>query len=466
MTLEAHTPSALLTDLYEVTMAHAEYHLGTADRASTFSLFVRNMPTGRGFLIAAGLHDCLSWLENLQFDTEDLDALAGLGRFDDDFLDWLGDLRFEGDVRALPEGTPVLAGEPILEIDAPFAHAQLAETYLLNQVTLQTVLATKAARCVHAADGRPIVDFALRRTPGIDAGMKLVRIAALVGLAGTSNVAGSMRYPVSASGTMAHSFVQAYTDETQAFRDFASVYGDDTVLLVDTYDTRTGVSRAIEVALERRRVGETIRGIRLDSGDLATLARDARQALDDSGLTDVSIMASGGLDEYEIDRLVREEGAPIDGFGVGTALGTSSDAPSIDSVYKLVELDERPVRKTSTKKATWPGRKQLWRQPDWRGCLAAHTEGGASRGGDVLALASEPAPSEAHEPLLEVVMRKGERTAAGQRPLSEAHRHFSEAFGRLPAEMLALRDPVVLEPEPSAELHRLTSELDGRNTPA
>lgn len=446
--MEPDISHPLLTDLYELTMVDAARRAGMAERPASFSLFIRTLPPDRGFLVAAGLDDCLTWLEELRFGDAELTALARLGLFDEAFLSWLGDLRFTGNVRAVREGTPVLAGEPILEVDAPFAEAQLAETFLLNQVTLQTVLATKALRCVHAAAGRPVVDFALRRTPGIDAGMKLARVGALVGLAGTSNVAGADRYPIAANGTMAHSFVQAHPDETDAFRVFTDAYGDDAVLLVDTYDTRRGVARAIEVARESRERGGTIRGVRLDSGDLAELARDARRQLDDAGFAEVDIIVSGGLDEYEIDRLLRVEQAPIDGFGVGTSLGTSSDAPTVDSVYKLVEYDGRAVRKTSEAKATWPGRKQLWRHPDWSE--------------DVLALAAEDAPSAEHQPLLDLVMEAGARTAAGRHSLAEAHENLAAAVAAVPAALREMRDPQRLEVTPSAALLALTEEIDER----
>ena len=436
---------SLLLDLYELTMVDAYRREAMAAKPATFSLFVRALPSNRGYLVAAGLDDALSWLEDLRFDEPELAAIERLGVFTPDFLDWLGQLRFTGDVRAVPEGTMVFAHEPILEVDAPLAEAQLAETFLLNQVTLQTTLATKAARCRHAAGGRAVVDFALRRTQGIDAGMKLARICGLVGLAGTSNVAGADRYGVPASGTMAHSFVQAHRDETEAFRAFARAYGGATVLLVDTYDTVGGVERAIEVAIERRQQGSDIRGIRLDSGDLAHLARHARARLDQSDLRHVQIFASGGLDEHEIHRLVQDEGAPIDGFGTGSALGVSADAPTLDSVYKLAAFDGRPVLKTSTGKATWPGAKQVWRAPDWSV--------------DTLALAGEPPPGPGHRALLEKVMGHGERTAAGQRTLADANHHFEHQREHMPEGLRHLSRPRSHDVEISADLRRLAEEI-------
>lgn len=439
---------ALLVDLYELTMVDAYRREGMAARPATFSLFVRTMPPGRGYLIAAGLDDALRWLEELHFGTDELAALDRLEIFDRPFLQWLADLRFTGSVRAVPEGTVVFPHEPILEVEAPISEAQLAETFMLNQITLQTTLATKAARCRHAADGRAVVDFALRRAQGVDAGMKLARMCGLVGLAGTSNVAGSDRYGVSASGTMAHAFVQAHRDETDAFRAFARRFGDATVLLVDTYDSHRGIEHAVQVASECRRNGVTIRGIRLDSGDLAELARHARRRLDDAGFGEMKVLVSGGLDEHEIHRLLAKERAPIDGFGVGSALGVSDDAPVLDSVYKLVAYDGRPVRKTSAGKQIWPAAKQVWRAPDWSE--------------DTLALAVEPPPRPQYRPLLVEVMRDGRRTGPGQRTLAEANSHFEQEWSRLPGPLKGLSAPSEHPVTVSRRLHQLAAELDQR----
>lgn len=436
----------LLVDLYEVTMAVAYWREGMAPRPATFSLFVRALPPGRGYLVAAGLDDALRWLEEARFSDDDLAVIQRLGLFDDDTLRWLGWLGFSGSVRAVPEGTIVFPDEPLLEVDAPIAEAQLAETFLLNQVTLQTTLATKAARLRHAAGGKAVVDFALRRAHGIDAGMKLARVARLTGLDGTSNIAGSARYRLPASGTMAHAFIQAYPDETDAFRAFARAYRERTVLLVDTYDTERGVERAIQVARELRHEGVEIRAIRLDSGDLGALARHARRRLDDEDFPAVGIFASGGLDEYEIHRLLAEEHAPIDGFGVGSSLGVSDDAPTLDSVYKLVAYDGRPVRKTSTGKATWPGRKQVWRPDDWSG--------------DRLGVSDEAAPAGRWRPLLVEVMRDGRRTEDGRRTLEEAHQHFGREWQTLPEELKDLRHPGPYPVEPTPRLRQMTEEVD------
>jgi nicotinate phosphoribosyltransferase len=439
---------SLLVDLYELTMVSAYWRAEMAEHPATFSLFVRKLPPARGYLVAAGLDDALRWLEQLAFGDQELEALRRLGRFEDDFLDWLASLRFTGSVRAVPEGTIVFPDEPILEVSGPMAESQLAETFLLNQITLQTVLATKAARCRHAAAGRSLVDFALRRSQGVDAGMKLVRVGRLVGLSATSNVAGADSYGLPAAGTMAHSFVQAHPDECDAFRLFARVAGDDTVLLVDTYDTHIGVKRAIEVALEMRDRGVSIRGIRLDSGDLGALAHDARGLLDAAGLADVKILVSGGLDEHEIHRLLVEEEAPIDGFGLGSSLGVSDDAPTLDSVYKLVQYDGRPVRKTSEGKATWPGAKQVWRSDDWSG--------------DVLAMADEAAPTEGHLLLMSEVRAAGRRTAEGNRSLEECNEHFERQWEGLPDRLKDLEEPGEYPVTPSSRLAELTHEIDKR----
>jgi nicotinate phosphoribosyltransferase len=441
---------SLLIDLYEFTMVDAYRRADMAHRPAVFSLFVRSLPPERGYLVAAGLDDALSWLESVRFEQAELAALDRLGMFSDDFLDWLAELRFTGTVRAVPEGTIVFADEPILEVDAPIAEAQLAETFLLNQITLQTVLATKAARCRDAAAGRAVVDFAARRSPGIDAAMKLARICRVVGLDSTSNVAGADRYGVGVSGTMAHSFVEAHRDEAEAFRAFADAFGDQTVLLVDTYDTAAGVEHAIAVATEMRERGIEIRGIRLDSGDLAAHAHDARRRLDQAGFGEVRVFASGGLDEHEIHRLVHS-GAPIDGFGVGTALGASDDAPSLDSVYKLVAYDGRPVRKTSPGKATWPGAKQVWRDRAWSG--------------DLLSLVDEPPPDPRYEPLLVEAMVAGARTAPGTRDLTAVNTHFEQSWQRLPAALRDLNDPAKYTVDISDRLVDLTRHLDHPDRP-
>lgn len=443
--MDAAVSHPLLVDLYELTMADVYRREGMADRPATFSLFVRGLPARRGYLVAAGLDDALAWLEGLHFGPDERDIVERLGLFDAGFLDWLAGLRFTGHVRAVPEGTIVFPHEPILEVDAPLGVAQLAETFLLNQITVQTTLATKAARCRHAAAGRAVVDFALRRSHGIDAGMKLARVCRLVGLAATSNVLGADRYGIPTSGTMAHSFVQAHRDEAAAFLAFGRAFGDRTVLLVDTYDTKQGIERAIDAAAELRADGTEIRAVRLDSGDLAALAHHARRRLDEAGFPGVQVFASGGLDEYEIHRLLDVEAAPIDGFGVGTSLGVSEDAPNLDTVYKLVAYDGRGVRKTSTGKETWPGAKQVWRAPDWSA--------------DTVALADEPAPGPGHRPLLVPVMADGRRVGAGTRSLAEANEHFEQEWRQLPEPLQDLSAPAPHPVHVSAAVRALAEEV-------
>ncbi len=437
----------LMMDLYELTMAQAFWSAGMAELPSTFSLFTRSLPSRRGYLVAAGLDDCLSWLERLSFGAQELSALEQLGVFPTEFLEWLGDLRFQGDVRAVPEGTVVFADEPILEVDAPLAVAQMAETYLLNQATLQTTLATKVSRCRQAARGRPLAEFGLRHAQGLDAGMKVARVCRLVGVRATSNVAGALEYGLEVSGTMAHSFVQAHEDEVGALRNLADALGSRATLLADTFDTERGIAAAVQVATEMSQRGAGVAAIRLDSGDLDHLSRLARLALDAAGLFAVKVIVTGGLDEYRIAELTAgPDPAPIDSFGVGSAMVVSADAPLTDTVYKLVSCDGRPVRKTSAGKVTIPGPKQVWRSPGYAG--------------DVLALRDEPAPSGVHRPLLELVMRSGQRTEAGRRSLGEASSHHAEEMACLPAELADLEAPAPFRLRLSPELAAVVARLD------
>jgi nicotinate phosphoribosyltransferase len=386
MTWVDDSNTALLTDLYQLKMAQAYFEEGLNGIAA-FDLYVRRLPPTRSFLLACGLDDALEFLERLTFDRTVLDHLAKLGQFSSDFLEWLARARFTGDVYAVPEGTPVFAGEPILEVVAPLPEAQLVETFLTNQIHLQTVLASKAARIVEAANGRPIIDFSLRRSHGVDAGLKAARAFWVAGVAATSNVLAGRVYGIPVAGTMTHSYVQAHADESAAFRAFLRLYPDG-VVLVDTYDTLGGVRRLIALT---RELGERARvsAIRLDSGDLEFLSRAARRELDEAGLGKVEIFASGGLDEHSIEALVRN-GAPIDGFGVGTVLGVSADAPALDMVYKLVEYDGRSRTKLSAEKQVLGGRKQVFRRTT----------------GDLIAGAGEEHGGQA---LLVPVMRGGRR---------------------------------------------------------
>ena len=431
-------PGGLLTDLYELNMAASYLRRGMTAPA-TFSLFVRNLPASRGFLVAAGVDDCVEWLEQFSFGPADLRYLAGIG-FDDDTVTAFGALRFTGDVWVVPEGRMVFANEPILEVTAPIAEAQLVETYLLNQVTFQTTLATKAARCRIAAAGRiELVDFGFRRTQGIEAGLAVARLSAMVGFGATSNVEAARRFGLHPAGTMAHSYIEAFPTELAAFYAFATDLPERTTFLVDTYDTLSGVAHAIEVI---RRLGlEHHAGIRLDSGDLAQLAVDARRLLDAAGLPEVRIFVSGGLDEHDLARFA-SAGVPIDAAGVGTRMGVSADAPYLDSAYKLVAYDGRPVAKLSVAKATLPGAKQVFRGPG----LA-----------DLIALRDEEAPPDAVR-LLEPAVRAGLRVRASG-SLAAARSRFEADLDQLPDDARSLSDPIAPVARISPALRRVTDEV-------
>ncbi|MFD5462180.1 nicotinate phosphoribosyltransferase [Kitasatospora sp. NPDC127059] len=432
---------ARITDLYEVTMARS-YLAEDMTAPATFSLSVRKLPVGRGFLVAAGLEPVLDHLARVRVDEEDVAAFAAvLGRPYRDLEPLLG-LGFSGEVWAVPEGRIVLAGEPLLEVTAPLPEAQMVESFLLNQVCHQTAVASKAARCVLAAAGRPVVDFSLRRTHGTQAGEQAARLGAMVGFAGTSNVAAAHAYGLRAVGTMAHSYIEAFGDEAAAFRAFARSHPGPVTLLVDTYDTEAGVAVAAGV-LRELGLHEGC-AIRLDSGDLGALAVAARRILDAAGLPGVRITASGGLDDRAIDELVRA-GAPIDLFAVGTLVGVSADAPYLDAAYKLVEYDGRPMMKLSTAKVTAPGAKQVFRGPGFT---------------DTVALRDEPAPP-GTRPLLERVMADGRRTGP-PRPLTGARAAFEADLAELPATARRLADPRPPDAVTSERLCRLTADVRRR----
>ena len=413
-------PSALLTDLYQLTMI--EGYLGQGmDAVAVFEFFVRALPKRRGFLLAAGLEQVLDYLERLHFSGDEIDWLAASGRFSPDLVARLAGLRFTGDVDAVPEGTVVFADEPLVRVTAPLPEAQLVETRLINLLHLQTTIASKAARMVLAAPGKQLVDFGLRRAHGAEAGLLAARAAYLAGFAGSATVEAERLFGVPAYGTIAHSFIQAHDDESEAFVNFARSRPDDAVLLIDTYDTIAGAKKVAALAPRlAREDGIAIKAVRLDSGDIAGLARRVRRILDAAGLADVRIIASGGLDEDRIKRLVAA-GAPIDGYGIGAHLTTSSDAPSLDCAYKLQEYAGVPRRKRSTGKATWPGRKQVYRRFDADGRMA----------GDVLTL-----DGDVHDgaPLIRPVMRAGRRLAPSA-TLAEARAHAREELARLPAHL-------------------------------
>jgi nicotinate phosphoribosyltransferase len=438
---------ALVTDLYELNMAVSYRRRGMVGPA-TFSLFVRSLPPHRGFLVAAGLEDCLAFLESFAFTGEDLDWLRQHG-FEADDVDALAGLGFTGDVHAVPEGRVVLPDEPILEVTAPIGEAQLVETFLLNQVTFQTAVATKAARCrLAAGDAIELVDFSLRRTHGVDAGMAVARLSAMAGFAATSNVEAARRYGLPAAATMAHSYVEAFPSEADAFRAFAEDRPAPRTFLVDTYDTLGGVRAAIDII---RELGLTRPlAVRLDSGDLSSLARRTRALLDEAGLAHVQIFASGGLDEFDLEQFRRDR-VPVDAAGIGTKLGVSADAPSLDSAYKLVAYGDRPVLKLSPGKATLPGPKQVWRT------YPAITE-------DVLATRDEPGPP-GHEPLLVPVIRGGARTGPPA-ALDAARAWLARDLEDLPPGALDLHEPVPPPVRVSPRLHDLTARVSRNLAPA
>lgn len=410
--------SALYTDLYQLTMLQA-YWREEMDEPAVFDLFVRRLKD-RHYLLACGLEQALEFLETLSFSEEALNYLATQDPFDPAFLDWLADFEFTGDVYAVPEGTPVFPDEPLVEVVAPIGEAQLVETLLLNQLTFQTTIASKASRVVEAAQAgegnRLVADFGMRRTHGTDAAMKAARAAYIAGVDATSNVAAGQAYDLPITGTMAHSYIEAHDSEMEAFRAFSDLY-PETILLVDTYDTLDGVRKVIDLMDE---TGDDVhlRGIRLDSGDLAELARASRSLLDEAGLTDVMIFASGGLDEHKIADLL-DRNAPIDGFGVGTKMGTSADQPALDSAYKLSGYAGTPRMKLATEKSNLPGQKQVVRQ---------YEDGLAVR--DVIATEEEQTNG---APLLERVMANGKRTEAGaSRPLEAIREHAAARLNELP----------------------------------
>ncbi len=428
---------ALFTDLYELTMA-ASYFQHRMFAPATFSLFVRTLPPDRGFLVAAGLEDVVHFLDTFAFSADDLAFLQQTGRFHCDFLDYLAQLRFTGEVYALPEGRLCFAHEPLLEITAPIIEAQLVETFVLNAMHVQTLIASKAARCFHAAQGRMLVDFALRRTHGVDAGLKVARASYLAGFDGTSNVLAGKQYGVPFYGTMAHSFIQSFDDEETAFLAYADTFPDDTALLIDTYDTITGAQRAARVGQALQQRGSRLRGVRLDSGDLLTLSQQTRHILDAAGLTDTRIYASGGLTEHEVARLVAG-GAPIDMFGVGTDMGVSGDAPALDMAYKLVEYAGHPRLKLSSQKVSLLGKKQVFRMTDVDGQYARDCLGLREESSDAVAHAAA-VPHGRVTSLLEKVMENGHLL----RPLptlDDSRRMFLTEFARLPEEDKALQAP-------------------------
>jgi nicotinate phosphoribosyltransferase len=439
---------ALFTDLYELTMS-ASYHAHDLDQPATFDLFARHLPPERGYLVSCGLDSALDYLEHLHFDDVAVDYLRSLDLFDESFLSLLSTLRFTGEVRAIPEGELVFPNEPILQVTAPLVEAQLVETFLLNCIGYQTMIATKAARVATACGDRTFVDFSPRRDHGTDAALKTARAAYVGGAAGTSLVLAGLEYGLELSGTMAHSYVMRFDNEADAFLTYAHDFPGRAIFLIDTYDTERAARIVVELAGKLAPEGLLPRAVRLDSGDVDTLSRSVRNILDEGGLTDVQIFASGDLDEYRIQQLVAA-GAPVDAFGVGTQLGTSGDAPHVAVVYKLVEDADGPKVKLSKDKVTLPGRKQVFRRED-----------GSAAPSDVLALLDEPVANA--RPVLQPVMRDGKRV--GDREALNALRDRCRAsVASLPARLRALEPEgppyeVRISPGLDALVHRLHEQL-------
>lgn len=392
-----YSESALLADLYEISMLQAYFSRGMNDRA-VFEFFVRNLPEERNFLLAAGLAQVVDYLSALSFDQEDIAWLCASGLFDFSFVESLEDFRFTGDVDAMPEGTAFFANEPVLRISAPMREAQLVESRIINLLHYQTLVASKAARSVIAAGGRQLIDFGMRRSHGAEAAVMAARASYIAGFDGTATAVAATLFDIPVFGTMAHSFIEAHEFETDAFSAFAHAFRDRTTLLIDTYDTEAAARQVVQVAQWLQRDENIhIKAVRIDSGDLDAVARKVRQILDAGGCSEIRIFASGNLDEHAVQSMIAK-GAPIDGFALGTRINTSSDAPYLDCGYKLVEYAGQPRRKHSPGKMTLPGRKQVFRLLDRSGKMC----------GDTLALADEKSEG---EPLLKPVMRNGKLVA-------------------------------------------------------
>ncbi|WDT73926.1 MAG: nicotinate phosphoribosyltransferase [Candidatus Manganitrophus sp.] len=439
--------SVLLTDLYQLTMLQGYFEEGMEETA-VFEFFVRKKPPERNFFIAAGLEPLLRYLESLQFSPEELAWLAKTGRFSNRFIDDLSRLRFAGDVDAMPEGTVFFPNEPIVRVTAPLPQAQLIETRLINLLHLQILIASKAARSVLAAPGKLLIDFGLRRAHGAEAGLTAARASYLAGFAGSSNVLAEFTDGVPSFGTMAHSFVQAHEEETEAFLRFAQAQPDNVVLLIDTYDTERAAAKVVSIAPRLKSEGIEIKGVRIDSGDLADHAKKVRRILDEGGLPGVKIWASGNLDEQVVRDLLGS-GAPIDGFGIGSRLDTSADVPYLDCAYKLQEYAGRARRKRSEGKATWPGRKQVYRRSGPDGRIAE----------DLLTLESDPQEGEA---LLQPVMRAGRRLAPSP-SLAGSRRRAAAELARLPEPLRRLEEAPPYRVKISEGLQRLAAEVDARS---
>ena len=436
--------STLLTDLYQLTMLQGYFDQGMKETA-VFEFFVRKLPAKRNFLIAAGLEQALAFLEQLQFSPEELEWIAGYGAFRPAFVRHLETFRFSGDVYAMPEGTLFFPDEPILRVIAPIAEAQLVESRLINLLHFQTLIASKAARSVLMAPDKLLVDFGLRRAHGGEAGLLAARASYLAGFAGTATVMAAPLFGIPVYGTMAHSFVQAHDDEAAAFDHFAHSLPENVILLIDTYDTEAAAEKVVRLAPKLVRDGIKIKGVRLDSGDLADHAFKVRRILDGGGLKDTTIFASGSVDEYVVERLMQQN-APIDGFGIGTHMDTSADAPYLDCVYKLVEYAGRARRKRSEGKVVWPGRKQVFRRYGADGGL----------GGDILSVEGDRLEGES---LITPVMKGGRRLSPAE-SLQQSRQRTLRELKRLPESLKSLEAAPPYTVTVSEALKNLAVEVD------
>ena len=438
--------SVLLTDLYQLTMLQGYFDQGMEEEAS-FEFFVRDLPDNRGFLLAAGLEQALQYLESLRFTQEDLTWLNSDDRFTTEFIHYLEELRFTGEVHAMAEGTVFFPDEPILRVVAPLPQAQLVESRLINLLQYQTLIASKAARCVLAAPDKQLVDFGLRRAHGAEAGLLAARATYIAGFAGSSTVMAAPMFNIPVFGTMAHSFIQAHEDEMQAFENFARSQKNNVVLLIDTYDTEEGARKVVELADKLAKDNIQIRAIRLDSGDLNVHARKVRKILDESGLEKVKIFSSGGIDEEVLKKLLAG-GSQLDGFGIGTRLDTSADAPYLDCAYKLTEYAGLGRRKKSEGKATWPGRKQVYRRYDPDGRMEE----------DLLTIVEDAHEGEA---LLQPVMEKGRRLERAE-PLAVIRDRASDNLECLPRHLRRMERGPAYRVKVADALQRLAEEVDAR----
>jgi nicotinate phosphoribosyltransferase len=438
--------SPLTTDLYELNMVQAYLDRGE-DKEAVFEFFVRRLPERRNFLVAAGLEDALAFLETLSFSAHEIDWLKSTGRFRRNLLDYLAGLRFTGDVHAIPEGTICFPHEPLIRITAPLPIAQLVETRLINILHFQTMIASKAARMVLAAPGKILSDFGLRTAHGAEAGLFSARASYIAGFFGAANVLAGERYGIPIVGTMAHSFVQVHNDEMTAFENFARSRPDGVILLIDTYDTEAGARKVVQLAPKLKADGIAIRGVRIDSGDLAAMATKVRAILDAGGLNDVIILVSGGINEDELQTMTATK-APIDGYGIGVNLDASIDAPSLDCAYKLQEYAGRPRRKLSEGKVTWPGRKQIWRSFGDDGRMS----------GDTLSLEND---SHKGDLLVVPVMRAGKRIVPAPK-LSQIREHAARELARLPEPLRRLEKSDDYPVQFSEKLKELAAEITAK----